>query len=100
VQSIPQYEHAPRAVDMAKSNHSYTKVFIYINTYNAVIGVLQIALVAKSNILYFHCVGAIAKMYRTIIITMYIMFSFDLVAGFRGFVWVDLLILFLYTNTL
>ena len=50
--------------------------------HNAVIGVLQIALVAKSNILYFHCVGAIAKMYKTTIITIYIIFSLDLVAGF------------------
>ena len=50
--------------------------------HNAVIGVVQIALVAKSNNLYFYRVGAIAKMYRSTIITTYIIFFFDLVAGF------------------
>ncbi len=50
--------------------------------HNAVIGVLQIALVAKSNILYFRYVGAIAKKWRSTFITTYIIFFFDLVAGF------------------
>ena len=50
--------------------------------HNAVIGVLQIALVAKSNILYFNYVGAITKKCRSTIIITYIMLFFDLVAGF------------------